>query len=46
MNPVSTFWYAVKVNRPPEVTPVARAHACAYVERHPNDQIYVPDIRK
>ena len=31
MNSVSTFWHGVKVDRPPEVTPVRRA--CAYVER-------------
>ena len=31
INSVSTFWHGVKVDRPPEVTPVQRA--CAYVER-------------
>ena len=31
INSVSIFWHGVKVDRPPEVTPVQRA--CAYVDR-------------
>ena len=40
MNSVSTFWHGVKVDPPPEITPVARA--CSSVERHPRPHI-VPD---
>ena len=31
MNSVSTYWHGIKVDRPPEVTPVQRA--CAYMEQ-------------
>ena len=33
MNSVSTIWHRVKVDRPPEVTQVARA--CTYMKQHP-----------
>ena len=42
MNSVSTFWHGVKVDRPPEVTPVQRA--CAYVGRR-SGLLYVADRR-